>query len=134
MELIKLPVLKRTKQYTCGQWSFVYPPFKGAKTMNTKHEDLIKVSTLKNYTVTSQNCVKLLSDLEHGTMFIFPDKPEQLCLVVTSMDGVYSFVDLTFGNLYEIKDRGKDATMFRRIGKDREVNPVSHFKGQITLA
>ena len=37
-------------------------------------------------------------------MFIFPDKPEQLCLVVTSMDGVYSFVDLTFGNLYEIKD------------------------------
>ena len=123
MELIKLPVLKRTKQYTCGQWSFVYPPFKGAKTMNTE----------KNYTVTSQNCVKQLSDLEHGTMFIFPDKPEQLCLVVTSMDGVYSFVDLTFGNLYEIKDRGKDATMFRRIGKDREVNPVSHFKGQITL-
>jgi hypothetical protein len=89
----------------------VYPPFKGAKTMNTEI----------NYTVTSQNCVKQLSDLEHGTMFIFPDKPEQLCQVTTTMDGNYSFVDLTNGNLYDFKN-------------NPEVNPVSHFKGQITLA
>ena len=119
MELIKLPVLRRTKQYTCGQWSFVYPPFKGAKTMNTE----------KNYTVTSQNCVTQLSELEHGTMFIFPDKPEQLCLVVTSMDGIYSFVDLTSGNLYEIQ-----AGSIPSFGDTEGVNPVSHFKGQITLA
>jgi hypothetical protein len=91
--------------------------------------------TEKKYTVTSQNCVKQLSELEHGTMFIFPDKPEQLCLVVTSMDGVYSFVDLTFGNLYEIQDEGmQTVTMFRRIGRDKEVNPVSNFSAQITLA
>jgi hypothetical protein len=74
-----------------------------------------------NYTVTSQNCEKLLSDLEHGTMFIFPEKPEQLCQVTTTMDGNYSFVDLTNGNLYDFKN-------------NPEVNPVSHFKGQITLA
>ena len=79
------------------------------------------MNTEKNYTVTSQNCVKLLSDLEHGMMFIFPDKPEQLCLVTTTMDGNYSFVDLTNGNLYDFKN-------------NPEVNPVSHFKGQITLA
>ena len=89
------------------------------------------MTTEKKYTVTSQNCVKQLSELEHGTMFIFPDKPEQLMLVVTSMDGVYSFVDLTFGNLYEIQD--KTVTMFRRIGRDKEVNPVSNFSAQITL-
>ncbi len=113
MELIKLPVLKRTKQYTCGQWSFVYPPFKGTKTMNTEI----------NYTVTSQNCVKLLSDLEHGTMFIFPDKPEQLCMITNTMDGTYYFVELTTGNMHRTSPRDFE-----------DVNPVSHFKGQITLA
>ena len=85
------------------------------------------MTTEKKYTVTSQNCVKQLSDLDHGTMFIFPDKPEQLCLVVTSMDGVYSFVDLTFGNLYEIQDAGIPSPY-------KEVNPVSNFSAQITLA
>ena len=34
--MIKLPVVKRTKQYTCGQWSFVYPPFKGVKPCTNK--------------------------------------------------------------------------------------------------
>ena len=78
------------------------------------------MTTTKTYTVTSQNCVKQLSELEHGTMFIFPDKPEQLCIVTTTMDGSYNFVDLTTGNLYDFKT-------------DKEVNPVSYFKGQITL-
>ena len=178
MELIKLPVLKKTKQYTCGQWSFVYPPFKGAKTMytdtdgelqsfsvkdlinlNTKENDFFNkrateradalkelteiqkeieesiinaekfctenktMNTEKTYTVTSQNCVKLLSDLEHGTMFIFPDKPEELCMVSNTVDGNYYFIDLTTGNLYDSQSSQHD-----------EVNPVSHFKGQITLA
>lgn len=77
--------------------------------------------TEKTYTVTSQNCVKQLSELDHGTMFIFPDKPEQLCIVTTTMDGTYSFVDLTTGNLYDLQN-------------ESEVNPVSYFKGQITLA
>ena len=76
--------------------------------------------TEKTYTVTSQNCVKQLSELEHGTMFIFPNKPEQLCIVTTTMDGTYSFVDLTTGNLYDLQN-------------ESEVNPVSYFKGQITL-
>ena len=79
------------------------------------------MTTTKTYTVTSQNCVKQLSELDHGTMFIFPDKPEQLCIVTTTMDGSYNFVDLTTGNLYDFKT-------------DKEVNPVSYFKGQITLA
>lgn len=26
--MIKLPVVKRTRQYICGQWSYVYPPTK----------------------------------------------------------------------------------------------------------
>ena len=77
--------------------------------------------TTKTYTVTSQNCVKQLSELDHGTMFIFPDKPEQLCIVTTTMDGSYSFVDLTTGNLYDLQN-------------ESEINPVSYFKGQITLA
>ena len=81
------------------------------------------MTTTKTYTVTSQNCVKQLSELEHGTMFIFPDKPEQLCIVTTTMDGSYNFVDLTTGNLYDSQSSQHD-----------EVNPVSHFKGQITLA
>jgi hypothetical protein len=79
------------------------------------------MTTTKTYTVTSQNCVKQLSELDHGTMFIFPNKPEQLCLVVTSMEGNYNFVDLTTGNLYERQ-------------RDKEVNPVSNFSAQITLA
>ena len=79
--------------------------------------------TTKTYTVTSQNCVKQLSELEHGTMFIFPNKPEQLCIVTTTMDGTYSFVDLTTGNLYDSQSSQHD-----------KVNPVSYFKGQITLA
>ena len=79
------------------------------------------MTTTKTYTVTSQNCVKQLSELEHGTMFIFPNKPEQLCIVTTTMDGTYSFVDLTTGNLYDLQN-------------ESEVNPVSYFKGQITLA
>jgi hypothetical protein len=79
------------------------------------------MTTEKTYSVTSQNCVKQLSELEHGTMFIFPEKPEQLCIVTTTMDGTYSFVDLTTGNLYDFQN-------------DKEVNPVAYFKGQITLA
>ena len=79
--------------------------------------------TEKTYTVTSQNCVKLLSDLDHGTMFIFPDKPEELCMVTNTVDGIYKyFVDLSTGNLYDARSSQCD-----------EVNPVSHFKGQITL-
>ena len=91
--------------------------------MTTKHEDLIEMTTLKKYTVTSQNCVKHLSDLDHGTMFIFKDKPEQLCMITNTVDGIYYFVDLTTGNLYRTSPRDFE-----------EVNPVSHFKGQITLA
>ena len=80
------------------------------------------MNTEKNYTVTSQNCLKLLSDLDHGTMFIFPDKPEQLCMITNTMDGTYYFVELTTGNMYRTSPRDFE-----------DVNPVSHFKGQITL-
>jgi hypothetical protein len=79
------------------------------------------MTTTKKYTVTSQNCVKNLSDLDHGTIFIFPNKPEQLCIVTTTMDGTYSFVDLTTGNLYDLQN-------------ESEVNPCSNFSAQITLA
>ena len=81
------------------------------------------MTTEKTYTVTSQNCVKQLSELDHGTMFIFPDKPEELCMVSNTVDGNYYFVDLTTGNLYDSQSSQHD-----------EVNPVSYFKGRITLA
>ena len=92
--------------------------------MTTKHEDLIEITTLKKYTVTSQNCVKHLSDLDHGTMFIFKDKPEQLCMITNTVDGIYYFVDLTTGNLYDARSSQHDF---------EEVNPVSNFSAQITL-
>jgi hypothetical protein len=93
------------------------------KTMTTKHEDLIEMTTLKKYTVTSQNCVKQLSDLDHGTMFIFPNKPEQLCMITNTMDGTYYFVELTTGNMHRTSPRDFE-----------DVNPVSNFSAQITLA
>lgn len=90
--------------------------------MTTKHEDLIEMTTLKKYTVTSQNAVKQLSDLERGTMFIFPDKPEQLCMITNTMDGTYYFVELTTGNMHRTSPRDFE-----------DVNPVSNFSAQITL-
>ena len=92
MELIKLPVLRRTKQYTCGQWSFVYPPFKGDKTMYTDTDgelqsfsvnDLINHYKEKTYTVsetiTFNTQIKALSKEQAIGKFIdqigeaFPD-------------------------------------------------------------
>ena len=82
------------------------------------------MTTEKTYTVTSQNCVKQLSELDHGTMFIFKAKPEQLCMITNTVDGIYYFVDLTTGNLYDAKSSACTEA----------VNPVSNFSAQITLS
>ena len=37
-DMISLPVSKRTKLYTCGQWSYVYPSFKENKKNESKKD------------------------------------------------------------------------------------------------
>jgi hypothetical protein len=37
-DMISLPVSKRTKLYTCGQWSYVYPSFKEKKKNASKKD------------------------------------------------------------------------------------------------
>ena len=80
------------------------------------------MTTEKKYTVTSQNCVKPLVDLDHGTMFVFPNQAEKLCIVCNDMSGNYSWVEICTGNSFEIGNNHV------------EVNPVSNFSAQITLA
>jgi hypothetical protein len=101
--------------------------------MTTKHEDLIEMTTLKKYTVTSQNCVKPLVDLDHGTMFVFPDQAEKLCIVCNDMSGNYSWVEITTGNTYRFPDL-ENLPEYANPVSFVQVNPVSNFSAQITLA
>ena len=91
------------------------------------------MTTEKTYTVTSQNCVKPLVDLDHGTMFVFPDRAETICIVCNDMEGNYSWVELTSGNSFRFSET-KNLPDYANPVSFVKVNPVSYFKGQITLA
>jgi transcription elongation factor Elf1 len=100
MELIKLPVLKKTKQYTCGQWSFVYPPFKGAKTM----------TVTELYTVHCTVCGNIETDKDNKEIYFYNNWRDHVrecsdcgALETEDGEGIFSF-------LHEFDENGKEIT------------------------
>ena len=79
--------------------------------------------TSKNFKIqTPEQVTKSINEMDHGQMFVRPDKLDQPCMVVTDMTGGYHVVDLYTGNLYP---------MDTQIGKSG--HPVKDIKCTLIL-